>query len=1058
MRVIMTTEIKYNGYNTVPSDYECADGDLGAAMNLIPEDGALHPILPPKVLTSFGDIEKAFIHKNGFTHYIVAKRCSYDTTNLFWCDAGDMVFSTTPFLTLEDGDTLKGFTAIGNIIVVSSAEHLHYCLWKNGGYVYLGTEIPNVPMRFALSGELMAKTYTALDFTTSTNTATSAQGWTAVATQGVSSTDKITYNGETVYVCKFPTSVKLAANTEYAFSASQWYGGFKSLAFYVFATADGGSTYTRVYAGKVSRHNHERTVLKFDMAYSNVCFAFGNYFRDDWANSAVLRENSVILEKGVSSALSYVIENNEANYNKLMSVMNNFSNNYATTQNRFIYPFFARYAVRLYDGSYTHISAPILLVPNSGYVPLMNFFSTGSSRGDIYAYAFIADLQYRVEESMPDEWKDIVSGVDIFVSQPIYPYDQGQEYSAYKEGLFAYKTIDYDAGVNELEEISYGDLSVSVAGNTTYYDHQSLYELLSRYHNFGRSSSKQWGVVQVAPVDDTNDKMAATSAFYLYKSLNFEDLTATEDPDQTDETHYQKGFVTVKAVNGALSTLVTRQTLPDELLASRVIESGDGFAYNNRLHLYNCAVRLPAPTQIQRQNAFFTPLAYGHTGSIGDYYGYVTDTYVYIHTDQGDKVTHVATDDADDMPWNLFVYRKGLHWFFYPDNRAYKAVFKVAVTKVGSGTSGGTVSIDLKRHETLNGAYWLADDLENYILFTPANSEDGEVSDAVDDTIANPSTVYVSEANNPFAFTSELSVSIGCNEIYALSSAVKAMSTGQFGQFPLYAFTDNGVWALETMANGAYSARQPVARDVCVYAQSITQLDGAVAFATNRGIMLLEGSETLCLSNPLAGVSKHNAYNLPRLREVSKMGDLLINDDGLTFLEYARGCRMIYDYAGQRLFVYNPLVTYAYVYSLKDKAWGMALTDIAQGINSYPEALAIDETGKLVDLHNPEAKGKVEGFLLTRPLKLDAPNAMKTIRAVVQRGYFKQGHVATLLYGSRDLNDWHLIASSQSHRIANVSGTPYKFFRVACRVSFVRGESVYGCSIDNFTRLTNKLR
>lgn len=33
----MVTEIKYNGYNTKPSDYECADGDLAAAINLIPE-------------------------------------------------------------------------------------------------------------------------------------------------------------------------------------------------------------------------------------------------------------------------------------------------------------------------------------------------------------------------------------------------------------------------------------------------------------------------------------------------------------------------------------------------------------------------------------------------------------------------------------------------------------------------------------------------------------------------------------------------------------------------------------------------------------------------------------------------------------------------------------------------------------------------------------------------------------------------------------------------------------------------------------------------------------
>ena len=32
----MIKEIKYNGYSANPSDYECADGDLSVAMNLIP--------------------------------------------------------------------------------------------------------------------------------------------------------------------------------------------------------------------------------------------------------------------------------------------------------------------------------------------------------------------------------------------------------------------------------------------------------------------------------------------------------------------------------------------------------------------------------------------------------------------------------------------------------------------------------------------------------------------------------------------------------------------------------------------------------------------------------------------------------------------------------------------------------------------------------------------------------------------------------------------------------------------------------------------------------------
>ena len=35
----MNKEIKYNGYSTQPSDYECQDGDLAISLNLILEHG-----------------------------------------------------------------------------------------------------------------------------------------------------------------------------------------------------------------------------------------------------------------------------------------------------------------------------------------------------------------------------------------------------------------------------------------------------------------------------------------------------------------------------------------------------------------------------------------------------------------------------------------------------------------------------------------------------------------------------------------------------------------------------------------------------------------------------------------------------------------------------------------------------------------------------------------------------------------------------------------------------------------------------------------------------------
>ena len=56
-----------------------------------------------------------------------------------------------------------------------------------------------------------------------------------------------------------------------------------------------------------------------------------------------------------------------------------------------------------------------------------------------------------------------------------------------------------------------------------------------------------------------------------------------------------------------------------------------------------------------------------------------------------------------------------------------------------------------------------------------------------------PNKIYTSEINNPFHFPVLGINTIGTGTILGISSAVKALSEGQFGQFPLYAFTSEGV-------------------------------------------------------------------------------------------------------------------------------------------------------------------------------------------------------------------------------------------------------------------------
>ena len=84
----MIKEIKYNGYSANPSDYECADGDLSVAMNLIPEDGVLKGIQKPQCLFTLPQGKKViYIHNiSVYKHYII-----YDTESnaLQWLSSND---------------------------------------------------------------------------------------------------------------------------------------------------------------------------------------------------------------------------------------------------------------------------------------------------------------------------------------------------------------------------------------------------------------------------------------------------------------------------------------------------------------------------------------------------------------------------------------------------------------------------------------------------------------------------------------------------------------------------------------------------------------------------------------------------------------------------------------------------------------------------------------------------------------------------------------------------------------------------------------------------------
>lgn len=1045
----MIKDVRYTGMSEHPSDYSCKDGDLSMALNLINEDGDIKPLGQPKNIGSIGYGERLFIHKIlGGANYIAYSPYSGSFRWFASKEGNGIEMLTDPQWIDTEVSEILSVEAIGNIIVLSTSSNIFFIRFnaKQDRYISLGTKIPDMKMEFGLKlnfqqTEIRDPSFNVIASSNSDDKGieTGDDNWDTVLNVPYDLTGA---NGDFKHELATPESLqddwaatekipldstfKLKANIEYLW---RWDAviGPTTPTVKIWGTRNGSNIIEKITDYGIS-HSIPYTVdKKFvpDSDWSNISYSMQVHSGKDL--SRIHAVGRFVFYKGVEAGngsndelVSAVIEYSKDSHEAVMGWFDKFVNEKAVTKARFIYPFFIRYAVKLYDGSYVMASEPILMIPNSGYVPV-GAYSSHSTLGTVLRLsAFVADIRYKVGRSIPEEWEDLISGIDVFVSMPIYAYNQGQNYDGLKS-YFEFKASNDSVGYG----CSYfGDV---ITDELNYRD-RKLEDYIDRYApDYG---SKQYVRIASRSSTDIRKDITGKSLFYKVATIEMQEArNATAD------------FQDLKLDLETLESLATRETLKEDMLPYGGFKGASLKAYNNKLHICNGSYVLKKPIHPAECRNYTGPENPGAS----------LKTYVFLTTDDGNKIVNgdAAVGDAGA-------------WFFYPDSRAVKAAF-VRTSPTGECE---IAEIDLTRHDLLTGAYWLADSLTKAPTFYPADGD--PYADKTEDSVSAPSSIYVSETNNPFVFKALSVTSIGAQRVMALSTAAKALSQGQFGQFPLYAFTDEGVWAISVSETGTYSARQPITRDVCINPAGITQIDSAVLFPSDRGIMLLSGSEVTCISDV---INTDTPFNVAGLKGMDRIHDYLGHQDLYTclqlkpFSEFLKKAGMIYDYSHQRIIVYNPNISYAYVWSLKSRLWSLMESHIKNSVNSYPEALVLAEDPNdrhhthlnMVDLSQSSDR-LVPGLLVTRPLKLDAPDVHKTVSTVIQRGVFERGHVQSVLYGSRDMINWFAVWSSANHIMTGFYGSPYKYFRVALLSTMQEGESVSGVSFDFSPRITDRLR
>ena len=732
----------------------------------------------------------------------------------------------------------------------------------------------------------------------------------------------------------------------------------------------------------------------------------------------------------------------------------------------FINNFYVRYALQLYDGTITHHSAPIPMIVNSG--SSFPFALLGQNyRLCVYAEKF--NLVYRTLTDAPiyNDWRDIVKAVDIYVS----PQISNLKVSDNIEKGTAYEPIPYE------------EIFLSQSPTESYRKPKAEYCLCTK----GNLYADDFYMSTIGELIDNSNLLTQTEAlnggepFIFHNTYGDANIIKkiklpTYSAEHTYEQHVSQQFYLLKSIDVKdLAVTFKRVVIPDGYLTAleqpdRLMTNDNlshdkfvaknAYTYNNRLNLINisrvcfngfnpeAAMPYVYPSNVQTRQL---------------------DAWVYINENGKDIVVKVPQSRPARFSWYLSPY------FYYPNPNAYKVVIHC---RYGSDKY---YELPLRTHDTLNGAFYFEKFFEEAVssdivggakeakffpdYLTPlANFVKPTEEELAEKWIDYPNKIYTSEVNNPFLFKAQGVNSISTAEILALTSVTKALSQGQFGQFPMYAFTTDGVWALETSTAGGIAALHPVTRDVCTNIDSITQIDNAVLFHSARGIMLLQGSETMCISDIINTDSPFNLSSLPMLDAIPKEFAALIQPR-FSFVDYLANSAMLYDYAHQRIILYqksdDTIPEVSLVYSLKSKTWSMMQTNIKYTLNTYPDAIAITHDDHIINYSKTDEDSLYAMYpqlMVTRPLKLDAPFNLKTINTLIQRGKFPKGTVSTILYGSRDLINWHLVASSVDHTLRNFRGTPYKYFRIVALCSMVKGDHLTGASILFDVRQNNQLR
>lgn len=661
----------------------------------------------------------------------------------------------------------------------------------------------------------------------------------------------------------------------------------------------------------------------------------------------------------------------------------------------FCQPFFVRTALKLYDGTYTHVSQPILMFPSISE-------NTHVSR---FWWEAIDDNNPRIKNVSGDTYysklyfknnsninSDICKSIAVFVSAGIDIYD-----------------LAVDQKLRQTTVIHDGVYRDTLNGN-------------SIIHSASITPTSDNNFITKREVTDIENDIKSTSIFYKLCELDLVGDQQAHDIGEKIEMHTLENLTSLSRLGA------------DDYYSFCPLKASMIYSYNSRLNLANV------------ERGFFE--GFSNFVNWDNASGSVYDIYVNIKTDNGDVVVKHTT---------VSIKTKQGVWFYYPDARATNVrivsggstILNTRLTEhpglngayyfaglpdtnLAPDTSGTFSGSETQGAKELLPNYIIQSEVNNPFVFKSAGYFKVDTGE-----IFAMSTITQALSQGQFGTYPLLVFSE--NGIWALSvaktgyyDAINPMSREVCINPNMVVQTDGAVFFVSKKGLMVI-----VGNDVKCVSEA---MDGKT-FNTNGFLTITSGSP----ADPWSDI-------ITACQGTASFLDYIRDEDCMMAYDYIDSRLLIINPDYNFAYVYNMADG-----TISKTVLPAAMTNVVNNYPDYLLQSGAQIYTLYGKQREEEINTRQRAFLLTRPMKLAGPLTVSSLRELVNVGMWDEGTeqtplsvVKTVVWLSDDMRTWHEMQSR--------FGAAARYFRIGLFINMLPTERLSGTIITEQERRTDNLR